>query len=354
MTMEGDDLERRARALGARRDASSSDELIQLLASRPAPAPDASAGRQSFVGTPDGRLTRVGSAPRALAPEDAAQLFQQLRHVLADQGIRTEGTWGTYVMLAVAGGESIGWAHTIDLHSWAMLGPERIADPGTGRVVDAQWDSAAFRWLHSTIYSEEAPSDWSAEAGRRHDLRHRLADSSLVIAVEATCERRPPEEMVDRMSRGARGASLSRAEVEAFWSHTASVTSANREGWLERLSGMRGSDQSLTEERVSSATLAGRLVGWALSRGITVDHAFLRYADGYATAVRGPLPAGGEKDANQIHEQAMSWLVESLGPVPLRTDLALLAWLLELMGGRVSLARHLEFRASLARRDLRA
>jgi hypothetical protein len=299
-----------------------------------------------FGGRSVTQLTSVTAPARGMDPADGEALFKDLLGQLEKRGIATVPTWGSYVVMAIAAGPYVGWERSVDLHAWAMLGPDRVAQPGLGDGPPGdEWDAAAFRWLHESIYSEQPPSDWIEEVARRRDIRRSMARVPLELVAQSVCEAPLPAPMLERLSRGSRGVALAREEIRSFWLSTSTTAPREAQGWVERVAGSELTDPLMPGPGVTAQTLAGHAVGWMLRREIRIDHALLRYTDGYAIGLSDLSVSVEDPEAVlRAHSQAVSFLSEILSPPSLEHELVLWAWLMDQAGQRGSLKRLLERR----------
>ena len=190
-------------------------------------------------------------------------------------------------------------------------------------------------WVHGVVHGEPPAEDWVREAADRRVLR--LARNRADAAAVAACESPVPDDVLARLAGASAGTRLRRSQVEQVWRVQAGMTTGE-DAVAVRIASLTHAERLEWDGEIDVDVAAGHLVGWLLRHDVALDVPTLLAAPAYAAYAvehRAPGPV-------RAHRDAMREVRDGLGlRVPLGTQLALLAWVLDQAQDRVSLAEAL-------------
>ena len=237
-----------------------------------------------------------------------------------------------------------GWDRPLDAHAYAMLAAERALRYLGPAAIEADLESACFRWLQLVSYAE-APVEHLEEMTDRRAIRLEHERRSAGAVATMTCETTPADGVTfdDLLSR-AHEAALTPEQVTTMYTGLADRDAAEPRARAAGFADTEPLDLTPTafdrEHYDDYAT--GHLVRWLVDHDVPVRPLRVTWAGFYTTPivlylVRHPVTQHKSIDPGRAHLRALHLLRRRGGSVPLSEELIFLSWLLAQRRNAISL-----------------
>ena len=318
-------------------------------------------GAPSFLGRPVDSLTaasrrdeprlRVDAGPDERFTAYGEYLSEDLEQWLDEHGVPEPPLDLARVLAAYLSAVGLhrgvglgGWDRPLDAHAFGMLAAERALRYLDPPAVEADLETACFRWLQLVAYADLPPDHLEEMLARRAvRLDHSRHPAGAVATM--TCETSPSGGVsFDAVLTRAHEAALTPEQVTALYTRLADREAPELRA---RAAGFADTERlDLTpaafdrEHHDDHAT--GHLVRWMVDHDVPVRPLRLSWAGSYTVAVvlylvRHPVTKEKTVDTGRAHLRAVHLLRKRAGSIPLAEELILLSWLLAQRGGSMTL-----------------
>lgn len=228
-----------------------------------------------------------------------------------------------------------GWDRPLDAHAYAMLAAERTLRYLDAPAVEADLESACFRWLQLGSYADVPPEHLEEMAARRAiRLDHARHPGGAVATM--TCETTPSDGITfDHLFARAQDAALTPEQVTALYTGLADREAPelrSRSAGFADTGPLDLTPAAFDREHYADHA-QGHLVRWLVDHDVPVRPLRLEWAGHYTLPVvlylvRHPVTKDRTVDVGRAHLRSLHLLRKRAGSVPLAEELILLSWLL--------------------------